>query len=486
MTEKQTLPTSGDAAEKRQKRILWVLVSLLSAGVIGILFWFSEPPPPPSITIATGGKKGAYYAYGKLYAKLLRKRGLSVHVMSTAGSSQNLKLLQQKTVDLAFVQTGVVMPQQKNNEYKHLTSLAAVYSEPLWVFYRSDQTINYLKDFVGKRVCIGGKGSGTASVALRLFKSNGLTKKNTKLLYCKSKDVPKMMRQKRIDVAFFIASAKSKNVLTMLENKHTKLMSFTRYRSYERQVDFVRAVKIWEGSISLKHNIPKQNVLLLASSATLAARQDTHPQVVTAILDAATEIHKRGNLVDPADTFPKMKGLDFPLHSAAITFKHSGRGFLAKTLPFWVLRLLARLKIVLLPLLTIFLPAFKLLPLLYKMRVKELLKKHYQMLQACENQIEAETTIEGVEKGLQALIHLRGELARTSKSVPSAYQHELYHWRLHLNLIKRLTEERLADMKADQPALPHDTSIHQPTSPDPTHSNADNRWFSAPVEGKKS
>lgn len=430
--------------DKKRRIMIWVVVGGLTILVGGLTSFFSEPAAPTSITLATGSSSGAYAAFGALYAKELEKRGLRVYLRNTAGTGENLRLLRNRQVDVAFVQTGVFNPVNKRF-FGHVSSLAALYTEPLWVFYRSAKPLEVLGDLKGKRICIGAKNSGTERVALRILRKNEVTRKNSRLRNCNLKESTKKLKRLRVDAALVISSPRSKGLRKLLMQDKLRLMSFSRYRSYERQLDFLRAVRLWEGSLSLSENIPSNDILLLGASATIAAQKKLHPQVVTALLSVLKTIHKKGNVIDAPNTFPSMTGLDFPLHPAAETFKHSGEGFLAKALPFWALRLLARLKVLLLPLLTILLPAFRLLPVLYRFRVKRLLRKHYEALRECETRILAAEDRSGLEQGLDELLHLKDQLARLSKSIPGAFHHELYHWRLHLDLVRRETEERLLD-----------------------------------------
>jgi TRAP-type uncharacterized transport system substrate-binding protein len=44
--------------------------------------------------IATGMKESAYQAFGKGYSEILAREGITLEVLSTAGSAENIKLLE--------------------------------------------------------------------------------------------------------------------------------------------------------------------------------------------------------------------------------------------------------------------------------------------------------------------------------------------------------------------------------------------------------
>jgi hypothetical protein len=58
-----------------------------------IAYQFVEPAPPRTITIATGDKSGAYYAFAQRYREILARDGVALEIRNTAGSVENVKLL---------------------------------------------------------------------------------------------------------------------------------------------------------------------------------------------------------------------------------------------------------------------------------------------------------------------------------------------------------------------------------------------------------
>jgi uncharacterized protein len=148
------------------------VLGICLAALIVTYMMFVEPPPPRKIVIATGGQNGAYFHFAKKYAEELEKEHLTVEVRETAGSVENLKLLEDQGsgVTLAIVQSGVAKP----DELSHLYALGSLYREPLWVFYRDDKRFERISQLHGKRIGIGPPGSGTNAVARQLLAVNGL------------------------------------------------------------------------------------------------------------------------------------------------------------------------------------------------------------------------------------------------------------------------------------------------------------------------
>ena len=61
-------------------------------------FWlayqFVDPAPPASLTIGTGHPSGAYYLFAQRYRDILAQDHITVNIRTTAGSQENLRLLE--------------------------------------------------------------------------------------------------------------------------------------------------------------------------------------------------------------------------------------------------------------------------------------------------------------------------------------------------------------------------------------------------------
>src|SRR4051794_17811801 len=101
---------------KRRNLVLWAVFALLFVAALLVSMLFMSPAPPKKIRLATGGAGGAYDTFGHDYAERLSRLGLQVEIVNsngppdlkTNGSIDNLKLLVEGKVDVAFVQGGTV------------------------------------------------------------------------------------------------------------------------------------------------------------------------------------------------------------------------------------------------------------------------------------------------------------------------------------------------------------------------------------------
>jgi TRAP transporter TAXI family solute receptor len=171
-----------------------------------VAYQFVEPAPPRTITIGTGDKSGAYYAFAQRYREILARDGIALEIRSTAGSMENVKLVAAKEggVDIAFVQGGIGDPSAQPG----LQSLASLYFEPLWVFHQRDLKIKRLPDLQGKKIAVGPEASGTSAIATKLLASNGIKANTATLLPLGGEKAVEALLGKKAD-AVFLSSPRS-------------------------------------------------------------------------------------------------------------------------------------------------------------------------------------------------------------------------------------------------------------------------------------
>ena len=189
-----------------------------------------------------------------------------------------------------------------------------------------------------------------------------------------------------------------------------------------------------EGVIDLQANIPPLDTVLLAATANLVARDDFHPALVSLLLQAATRIQGAGDLFGQRGTFPNSDNLEFPLNNDAVRFYKHGPPFLQRYLPFWTANLIDRLKIMLLPLLTLLLPLGKILPPTYRWQVRKKIYRWYRQLRRLDSESHAHASAGDREKLLQKLDDLEEDVRKVH--VPLSYADELYSLRLHIGLVR--------------------------------------------------
>jgi len=131
----------------------------------------------------SGGPEGGTFQYfSNGIATRLSKNidNLEVSNMASAGSLENLRRVNSGDADFGIVYSGDTYLgrngrlTQDTREYTKVKAMAYLYGAPAHLIVKADSGINEVKDLVGKRVAVGGPGSGAAGAAQRYFTSLGL------------------------------------------------------------------------------------------------------------------------------------------------------------------------------------------------------------------------------------------------------------------------------------------------------------------------
>jgi TRAP transporter TAXI family solute receptor len=417
----------GDRHPARHQIVIFGPAALLVVVAFVVAYQFIKPAPPDRVVMATGSPEGAYHAFAQRYAEYLAREGIELALRPSAGSQENLALLRSGEAELAFVQGGV----DDGLEEPALTSLGSVYYEPLWLFLRRDRPVRTLGDLADQRVAVGPVGSGTRALAARLLADNGVPEEGWDPRGGSA--AIDALRAGELDAVFLVMSAESELIDGLLRDAALQPFDFARAEAYTRRYRFLNSVRLPEGAIDLAANIPDQSVRLLAPAANLVSHPELHPAVIDLLLQAASEVHGDGGWFEAAGEFPQPGLLAFPLNKEAERYYKHGPPFLQRFLPFWAASLVDRLKVMLLPLLVLLFPLFKVMPPFYTWRMRARVYRWYDELEEAEERLAA---------GERDRDWVFGELDRIEQEVrqvkvPLSFTDQLYHLRQHIDLVRR-------------------------------------------------
>jgi len=418
-----------------RKRSYKELLSLLLLGILSsvvvffITFQFVSPKPPEAITITSGQKGGGYYSSAYKYSNALIKHNIDLQVIESSGSRQNIERLLNNQADVALVQGGTVFKGEK------LYSLGSLYYEPLLIFYKKDLAINFLSDLKGYAVAIGKEGSGTQLLASKLLETNNINSSNTKIISANAVQAVKQLINGDIDVAFFVTSIHSDTISPLFSNNKLKLFNFKRSDAYMQIYPYLTAVKLHQGIISFKKNIPKESVTLLAPTANLVVRDDFNESLSILLLQALKKIHGKTDYFSPPEFFPNYQTSALPVKEDTKRFYKDGPPFLMKYLPFWVASFLDRMIVLIIPLMVLIIPLFKFLPPVYRWRIRSKIYNWYTELQKVDDYMLGRSLNEDECKILNKTLD-NVSIQASKVETPLAYVDQLYNLQVHIDLLR--------------------------------------------------
>ena len=408
-------------------------------------FKFIRPAPPDTIII-TGGAKGSSFANAaEKYRAILERNGVKLQILESEGSLDNLRRLRDPAfkVDVGFVQGGLVV----DGDAGDLVSLGSLFYVPLVVFYRGEQPVERLSEFKGKRLAIGREGSGTHFLNVLLLRANGVDKTTSTLLDLSGADAAQALLERKIDAALLMGDAATPEIMRKLV--HTRgihMVDFKQADAYSRRFRYLSKLELPMGSIDFAKNMPEQTMALIAPTVELVARPDLHPALSDLLVEAARETHGRATLLQRAGEFPAPLEHEYPISGDAARYYKSGKGFWYRYLPFWLASLVDRTMVVLVPIVVVLIPAIKLVPALYRWRIRTRIYKRYGELMALEREMLNQTTPEQRTELGKRLDEIEKRVNGSKMPLPFADQ--FYVLREHINFVRR----RLAASGDGQPS----------------------------------
>lgn len=430
---------------------IYVPIVLVVAAGFFVAYRLVDPAPASTLRIATGRPDGAYAAAAERYKAILARDGVTLEIVHTAGASENLKLLAdpEGSIDIAFTQGGIGSPEQ----LPELVSLASIFFEPLWIFVRSDRVPRSLLELAGRRVAIGGEGSGTRALALELLAFSGALERATQLSDLGGSDAVQALLRGDIDAAFFVAGRPAPMLTPLLGARGIRLLNLEYAEAYKFRHQYLTSVTLPAGVISIDPPVPGQDIALLAPAAALVARDGLHPGLIDLILGAAKEVHGPRQLFARRGEFPSASYLDFPLDRQAQRYLDSGPSFLRRYLPFQVAGFVERLWVLVLPLLTLAIPLMRIAPPAYRWQVKRKIYRWYKHLRRLEEDLWRAHDDKARGKLLERLDGLQRDVGKVA--VPLSYADQLYALRLHIDFLRQRIETRaLGESAALRPPAP--------------------------------
>ncbi|MDB6057935.1 MAG: C4-dicarboxylate transporter substrate-binding protein, partial [Verrucomicrobiales bacterium] len=362
---------------------------------------------------------------------------ITLRILTSGGSQENLQRLGSNEVDIAFVQSGIT-----NKEFlpDNIMSLGSVGYQPLLIFYRSESNYTLLSQFKGQRLAVGAPGSGTRILAMNLLGTNGVNSSNATFLDIPAASAAKALLATNADAVFLTGDSAPMQVLTnLLRRPDIKLFSFIQADAYARRISYLNKMELPVGALDFAANLPRETVYLVAPAVELLAREDLHPATVDLLIETARDVHSRATLLQKKKDFPKLVELDVPVSREAERYYPSGKTGTYKHLPFWLANIVNRILLVFIPAIVVLIPTLKFIPVLLRWKTRLRLYRWYRALLL----VEQELLITGTPREPKALLKRLDEIeeAVSNIKVPASFGDYYYTLRGHIRFVRSRLED---------------------------------------------
>jgi TRAP-type uncharacterized transport system substrate-binding protein len=412
------------------------------AVIVGALV-FTEPMPPRTVVMATGTEGTAYYDIGQHYRSIFARHGVILKVLATNGSVDNIERLNDphSGVSAALVQSGTT----NEKESPELVSLGTLFYEPLWLFSRTPPREGQKVLRPGMHVSLGTPGSGTYKLTHDLTDALGIDLSTMTQSGLGENAAGEVLMQGKLDVVAMSMSWNASIIQKLLKEPDITLIGWPRADALVALRPFLSKRILPRGVGDLRNDLPPQDITLIATRASLIVRDDLHPALQHLLLEAASEIHGGPGVFNKSGEFPTAEPIDLPLSEIAREYYRNGIPFLQRYLPFWLAALASRAIVLLIPIVGVIYPLFRLLPALYGWSMRRRIFLLYGELKFLEAEFEANTG-GGPAVLMEELDHL--EARANQMRVPMAFAHLLYTLKHHIGLVR----DRIRDGGNAKPA----------------------------------
>ncbi len=408
------------------------LIALILASVIGgfvALTILLDLFPKRDLAMAAGGPGSAYREIAEQYREALAVDGITLTLLDTAGSVDNVARLASGEADVALVQGGIPAPGSAD-----MSALATVFLEPLLVFHREGLASgDDPAEWSGLRVAAGAQGSGTRYTVDTVLETLGLAGDAETLFPLGGKAAADALLAGEIDVAVFVAPIDAGYLQPLYAETEVELASIRDVEALRRRLPFVMQADLPPASLNYVDIKPATRVDLAAMAAQLAARDDLHPALVDRFVKAARAIHGQRDLISEEGQFPSIEASTLPMNKQARTLLSGTPSRLDRYMPWWMAAQVTKMALLIVPLVLLLLPLLRILPGIYGWTMRARVYKRYSDLIQIEK--EAATVPPARISALTArLDQVQEDL--THMRLPEAYRDRAYTMQMHIDLVR--------------------------------------------------
>lgn len=421
----------------RRTAWLFILVAVL------VLFILTRSQERPSIDFLAGPVDSTFYLDAQLYKEALAVHGVDVNIIETAGTIENLQRLieaEEPTAGFADAVQGIrdeeeevleeeAAPGEEAEESKleSISSLGAMYLQPLWVFLPEGTDIEDLRGLSGRRVTSGWEGSSARLLAALVMESTGIdqevtfTEADEDHQDIDAESALAALRSGEVAALLFMGQPDAPLIDGLLRAPDVNAIPIQRAEAYALHFPFLKAVRLPEGGYDLAANIPEDDLQLVAASTELLVSNMFPAPLADLLLEASNEIHGGSSLFSGKHEFPNPDMVSIPLNLSADRYYKEGPPMLRKVLPFQWATWIDRFLMVLVGFGSAAVALFSVIPKLIELSFNRNLETVYRQIEAIEKSLNGDYDRDTVLSELDALERQSADFKILMRSMIAPY-----------------------------------------------------------------
>jgi TRAP-type uncharacterized transport system substrate-binding protein len=360
---------------------------------------------PPEFDFLAGPEDSTFYRDAMRFKEILAREGVQLNVIETRGSLDNLRLLlasEEPTaafmdavgaIELAETQAARESggdPDDIVSPFDELTSLGAIYLQPIWIFVLADSVLAGVEEMNDARLGVGPKGS-TSRMLAELLTQDVRDDVSIELVEVAGADeiveideVINALQSGQVQAVIAAGQPQNRVIDGLLRAPGIRATNVRRAEAYALHFPYLVPVRLPEGGYDLGDNIPADNLLTIAASTELIVKDLFPPPLADLLLQATREVHGEASLFTERDAFPNPHMVSIELSTSAARYYESGPPLLRKYLPFQLATWIDRFIMVVVAFGSIAIAVFSILPKLIEMHLDRQLQAAYRRMEEVE------------------------------------------------------------------------------------------------------
>lgn len=183
------------------------------------------------VTVGTGGASGPYNIIGTAMTENYAKDfGVNAKTQTTGASVENLNLLAQKKLEMAFVMSDALSDaiHGQNNfteKLDNISQIASLYPNYVQIVASSASGIHSIEDLKGKRVAVGAQGSGVEVATRALLDGFGMTYQDIQVDYLGYAEAADGLKSGKLDAAFLTSGLPNSSLMALEQGFDLQIVS---------------------------------------------------------------------------------------------------------------------------------------------------------------------------------------------------------------------------------------------------------------------
>ena len=316
----------------RRQILIFVLsaVAVVAFAVQGYQYW--NRPRAIRLVLTTGQPGGTYFPLGQLIATSVEGDypRLTIDVVQSQGSGENMERLADKSADLAIIQNDTI-PQTD------VRTLIPLHRGVLHFLVHESAGITSLADLRGKQVAIGPLESGTLMVTTELLRHFGIEEDEFVPVYEGVATAGEKLRRQEIDALLFMAAVDASAARELITDGGVRYVSLSEnYQSAGSSVDGFALAFPYVEKFIIPQNLhpmiddspsrPLSPCATFSLRSSLVAREDLPTQVahdiVQAILENRAVMTRENQSASEISEQFGHRDVHYPLHAGADAYFH--------------------------------------------------------------------------------------------------------------------------------------------------------------------